>query len=253
MRRKHIILGLLVLLVVVPASVGASQTYVSFKGNFYISYPDDWAQVNYELVDAFLLRNKAGKTILDYDAAFAVKDAPQFFSKAYLILTVDTVGAFTQKQVDSVLKKLSREFGEDVKYYPVADFLTDIKTNTPSYNKQTNTISILSDIIEQGKVIKKHLLVMKFYEKGIANFYFYSPVSTFEENKKVFEQIVSSFSTENVEAALPKETVKVADIEIPDASGQNERQARKKIYLYLGVALLLVILIVLRRHFKKKR
>lgn len=225
----------------------AEQHYVSLKGNFHITYPDEWAQVDYRLVDAYLLRNKAGGPILDYDAAFAMKDTRHFFSSDYLILTVDTVGELSEEQIDSVLDKLSRGFGEEVKYYPVADFLTNLKSNTPSYDAGTRTVTILNEITQAQQAFKKNLLMMKFYEKGIATFYFYSPDSLFETSKSLFEQIVASLSTENIEDVLPKEQLKVADLKDGGGVSREESKKSKKIYLYIGVALVLLIVIVIRR------
>ncbi len=247
MVHRTILWVLLLTFVLVTSTAAETQTYVSFKGGFYITYPDDWVQIDYSLVDAYLLRNRAGETTLDYDAAFAMKDSPSLFAGNYLILVVDTVGQLSDGQIDSVLNGLSRSFGEEVKYYPVADFLTDLKSNTPSYDAEAKTVTILNEITEQQQLLKKNLLMMKFYDRGIATFYFYSPDSLFEASKPLFDQIVASLSTENVEDALPKEELKVADLEDAESGDEDENDKSKKIYLYIGAALVLVIVILIRR------
>ena len=246
MTHKTIIWLLLLTIVVAASGAAETQTYVSLKGGFYIEYPDDWAQVDYWLVDAYLLRNKMDTAVLDYEAAFAFKDAPHFFSGDYLILTVDTVGELKDWQIDSVLIELVRSFGKRVRHSPTADFLANLEPNLPNYDTLTKTVTILNETSEQ-QVLKKSLLMMKFYERGVATFYFYSPDSLFETSKSLFEQIVASLSTENVEDALPKEQLKVADLEDPEGVNEDDNKKSKKIYLYVGAALVLLIVVLIRR------
>jgi hypothetical protein len=246
MAHKTIIWLLLLTIVAVASGAGETQTYVSLKGDFYIEYPDDWAQVDYWLVDAYLLRDKMDTAVLDYEAAFAFKDAPHFFSGDYLILTVDTVGELKDWQIDSVLIELVRSFGRRVRHSPTADYLANPEPNLSNYDTLTKTVTILNEVAEQ-QILKKSLLMMKFYEQGVATFYFYSPDSLFETSKYLFEQIVASLSTENVEDALPKEQLKVADLEDPEGVHEDENKKSKKIYLYVGAALVLLIVVLIRR------
>ena len=246
MAHKTIIWLLLLTIVLAASGAAETQTYVSLRGGFYIAYPDDWAQVDYWLVDAYLLRNKVDTPILDYEAAFAFKDAPYFFSGDYLILTVDTVGELEEWQIDSVLIELVRSFGRRVRHSPTADFLANLEPNLPNYDTLTKTVTILNETSEQ-QVLKKSLLMMKFYERGVATFYFYSPDSLFETSKSLFEQIAASLSTENVEDALPKEQLKVADLEDAEGVNGDDNKKSKNIYLYIGAALVLLIVILIRR------
>lgn len=246
MAHKTIMWMLLLTIVAAASGTAETQTYVSLKGGFYITYPDDWAQVDYWLVDAYLLRNRMDTAVLDYEAAFAFKDAPHFFSGNYLILTVDTVGELKDWEIDSVLIELVRSFGRRVRHSPTADFLANLEPNLPNYDTLAKTVTILNETSEQ-QVLKKSLLMMKFYERGIATFYFYSPDSLFETSKSLFEQIVASLSTENVEDALPKEQLKVADLEDAEGVHEDENKKSKKIYLYIGAALVLLIVVLIRR------
>ena len=141
-----------------------------------------------------------------------------------MILTVDTVGELKEWQIDSVLIELAGAFGRLVKYNPVSDFLADPEPGIPSYDTVTQTVTILNEIPEQ-QALKMNLLVMKFYERGIATFYFYSPDSLFETSKFLFKRIVTSFSTENVEDALPKEQLKVADLENAEDGYEDDSQS----------------------------
>jgi hypothetical protein len=246
MANKTIIWLLLFTIVLAASGAAETQTYVSLKGGFYIAYPDDWAQVDYWLVDAYLLGKKMDTAVLDYEAAFAFKDAPQFFSNDYLILTVDTVGELKDWQIDSVLIELFRSFGRRVRHSPTGDFLANLEPNLPNYDTLTKTVTILNELAEQ-QVLKKNLLLMRFYNKGIATFYFYSPDSLFETSKFLFERIAASLSTENIEDALPKEQLKVADLEDAESVNEDDNKKLKKIYLYIGAALVLLIVILIRR------
>ena len=77
---------------------------------------------------------------------------------------------------------------------------------------------------------------MKFYDQGIANFYFYSPDSMYEDSKPIFANIVESFSTENLEAPSTNE-VKVAELEDED----DDSSSMLPVWISLGVVLLVVI------------
>jgi cytochrome oxidase assembly protein ShyY1 len=136
-----------------------------------------------------------------------------------------------------------------VRYFPVADLLADMKSDAPSYDAQTKTISVLSDITERGEVVKKLLLVVRFHEKGLATFYFYAPIATFAESMPVFNQVLASFRSGGAEQMLPHETLKVADIE--DAKTDGTKSSR---VIWYGLAAVLIIaLMVVRRKRRQNR
>ncbi|HWR84113.1 MAG TPA: hypothetical protein VN285_12500 [Candidatus Deferrimicrobium sp.] len=226
----------------VAAANGEAGTYVSLKGNFYITYPDEWVQVDYRLVDMHLRLSGAGRAMLNYEAVFAPAGRDPFYSGSYCILTVDTVGEVSQQQIDSVLGELERTLGASVTFQTVENVLAESNPRTPAYDAQARTAVVLADITEQDQFIKKHVMMMKFFSRGIATFYFYSPESDFEAGKRVFANIVSSFSTENVDQIIPKEQLKVADLDEP----VEPTQSPKRIYLYIGAALVLAVLVLLR-------
>ncbi len=233
-------------------SARAGKNYVSWAGNFYITIPEGWEQIDYQTVDAFLLSSKASEDVLSYDAVFAPSTSAPFFIGDYLILTVDTVGEMSQIQIDSVLKIMETTFGKDVKYYPVADFLADMKSNEPSYDTDQKLATVINDIVHRDQITKKLMLVTKFYDRGVANFYFYSPDSLFEQSKDTFRQIVQSFSTENIEAAAGKARVKVANVhtkENNDTEDDDDSVLSPNMLPFLG--LLIVIIVLIAR--KKKR
>lgn len=61
----------------------------------------------------------------------------------------------------------------------------------------------------------------------------------------MFEKIISSFSGENIEDALPKENLKVADIKTPD-----EKNSFNTIWVAIFVAILVVIIAVRKKRKK---
>ncbi|MFQ6009485.1 MAG: hypothetical protein ACE5K8_11110 [Candidatus Zixiibacteriota bacterium] len=233
----------ILLTLILATAASSEQHYVSLKGNFYISYPDDWAQVDYWLVDEYLLRtaDTLDSALFAYEAVLAQKDVPHFFSGEYLILTVDTVGKLKDWQIDSILIDLVGTIEEPVRYRTLSDFLADPKVNIPIYDTLAQMVALLDEI--PGEVVRKSLSVMRFYDKGIATFYFYAPDTVFESSKLRFAQILASFSTD-VETALPKEKLKVADLK---ETAQQKDGKSTKTYLFYGVALVLILLIVIRR------
>lgn len=220
-----------------------TNSYVSLNGNFYILYPSEWHQIPFTEVDRYLDSKKAGRPIYDYDAVFAPKESNPYYSGSYLIMTIEPVGNLSDKQIDSVLKDLSQNFGRGIKYFPVANFMADLKTDSPNYDKATKTVSIYNKIVQNEASIKNSLIIMKFYDFGIATFYCYALGDNFDNDKEIFNKIVASLSTEDIKSKLPKEQVKVADID-PDKKsyGNDDDSSKTAIYISLGVILFILLL-----------
>jgi hypothetical protein len=233
-------LAILVLIMTVPAI--NARTYVSLNGKFYIEYPDDWEQIDYLTVDIFLANRSAEKEMFEYDAVLAPSASSPFFEGDYLIVTLELTGELSQKQIDSIFRDMSDQSG--IVHVESDDFLKDLKADIPSYNKASKTIALLNDIYQGQEVHKKNLVMMKFYQEGIATFYFYSNDSVFETSKNIFKDIVASFSTENIEAALPKEDLKVADLKTDEAGNLNTDKSNTILYLSIAVFVLLGIMIL---------
>lgn len=236
---RTIFLGLALFTFLISGNISA-DTYVSFKGKFYIQYPEDWLQVPYLTADMFLSRTGSDPTALNYEAVFAPKSSSPFFATDYLILTVDTLEWLYDYQIDSVVDEMTKTFGKDMEYFPSWDQPTDLKSNTPVYDKNNKILTVMSDVVAGDRIVKKNLMVKKFHDKGVANFYFYSPDSTFEQSKKDFQEIVNSFSTENVSQAVPREEGKISG----DAKS-NEISFRQML-IPIGAALLVLIILLIR-------
>lgn len=250
-----LLLALLLLAVAIP-STNAEQTYVSINNKFYIDYPDNWVQVPYRNVDMYLARAKAGRHLYNYDAVFAPKGVEPFFSEAYVIISIDTVGTLSETQIDSVLTDLGRKFGKGIKYFPVGDFITNVESESPTYDRDKKIASVITTLSQGQAGEKINLIMMKFFDQGIANFYCFAPDSLFESSKSTFENIINSFGTENYEAKIPKENVKVADID-PDKIHKEYEDDDNNSLLGLPtgtfIALLVVFIIIIARKRKKKK
>lgn len=244
---KKIILTIIVLSLVASSAITAAP-YVSLAGKFHVTYPDTWHQIDFATVDHFLTQGRSDPAMLDYEAVFADKAAFPFFNGEYLILTFDAYPVFGQEQIDSVLRGLDYTFRKGAKHYPVGDLLANLESGGSNYDQQAQLFTTLSDIVEKGKVVKKSLLIIKFFERGYASFHFYAPDSTYETAHPTFLEIVNSFSTENIEDAMPKETLTVADIDPNENKSENNNTV---IYSVLGTMMLIVVILLRRK--KKSR
>ncbi|NOY89452.1 MAG: hypothetical protein GXO93_08740 [FCB group bacterium] len=237
----------------VLATSGLCKNYVSFDGGFYITYPDNWYQVDYNTVDAFLARANAGKEMFNYDAVFAPDSSKPFFANSYFFISLEKVGELSQHQIDSVLKKLSGVFGKGIKYFPVGDFMSDIKSNAPNYDKKTKVVTILNNIVQGQKTVKKNLIMMKFYNKGIASFYFYFPDSLFAKDKQIFEDVITSFSTKDIDKVIPHEQAKVANLKGKIKTTESENSYSEKSRTILLITAFVVISLIMIAIFRRKR
>ncbi len=242
--KKNIVITLCLLLIF---SVVSAKNYVSLSGRFYVDIPEEWEKVDFKIVDEYLQRNNVGLEGFYYDAVFAPKSNEPFYHGNYLIITYEIKNELNDDQIDSVLNEISRVFGNDVKYFPAADYLTNLSSNTPVYDKNQKVAYVINDVTQKSESFKKNLLFYKFYHRGIAKFYFYSPDSLFQESKHVFEKIISSFSDKNIEEALPKEDVKIADIDTP-----KEDDSSNSSWIAIFIALIVVIIAVARKKKKQK-
>ncbi len=189
-----------------PRQANAEKTFVSLKGGFYVTYPDSWRKVDFNEVDMYLLVNQADSAMYDYEAVLSARDGHPFYRGSYMIITLDSLGQMSAKQVDSVLESLGSIFGKGIKYFPVSDFLTDMQSNEPTYDSANKLISVVSEITERQEALKRHLLMKKFFKNGIVNFYCYSPDSLFDSMMTTFKQVALSLGTDDIDAALERQT-----------------------------------------------
>ncbi len=238
------VLSLLALLLL--ATGVQAKTYVSLNGEFYINHPDEWEQVDFNTVDLFLTRSGVEQSMYDYDAVFAPSASTPFFSGDYLILTVEKVGELTDHGIDSVLEGFSETFKAGITYVPTDNLVADLKSNAPAFDRDNKILTVLNDIYQGQEIVKKNLVMLKFYDQGIATFYFYSPDSLFDDSKQVFEDIVASLGTEDLESMIPREEVKVADIETDAEGNLKSEKPLWWLYVIIGIIVLVAIIVYFR-------
>lgn len=217
-----------------------TETFVSFNGQFKIEIPDGWMRIDYRTVDYYLGQTSQENELLDYEAVFSPDKKGLFYNREYLMLTVDTVGELSRRQIDSVLADMADAFEVKLERRTISNFATDLEAGTFLYDDQQQVGAVATEVYDAGKVYKISLLVVKFYEKGLANFYFFAPIENYSEVAKQFYQISSSFSTKELKEVSPK-PVPVVELE------EDKPWYSKPTNWVPFVGLFIVIIILARR------
>lgn len=228
------------------ASNLSAETYVSFKGGFYFKYPENWIQIDFNTADLFLSRSATDISSMQYEAVFAPAESSPFFAGEYLILKLDTLEWLYEYKEDSIVEAVEANIGQELLQTSVWDHLADTSSIIPVYDKENKIIFIQSDLTQGVEIIKRSIFIKKMYDKGVAEFYFFAPLETFESSKEVFKNIVMSFSTENVNQALPTEELIVAEFD-------DDTDDSGTIMIALAAALLIIIAVIVRLKMAAKR
>jgi hypothetical protein len=241
------------LMAIFLAGTTLAGTYVSLNGGFHVTYPEDWYQVDYRTVDFYLSQGGSKRVIYNYEVALAPKASLQWNAGPYMMLTIDSIPNMTPKQIDSVLDNLAASVDRPVnKSHLGMTFDAGWRAMEVSYwpDQQVGAVAI-EPAISQGDHTRT-LVVLKFCPVGTANFYFYAPDSTWDMGKAAFAGIISSFSTAEVDKALPQETLKVADA---DRMKDEPTSNRTKYGLPIsgGLVVILIVLIATRRRRRARR
>lgn len=246
--RLAVVVGLLAVIVL---STGAlAKVFVSLNGGFYIEYPDQWWQVDYQTVDYYLQQLQADPDTYDYDAVFSARKLAPFHDYEYLIVTVDTSGEMDRRARDSVVAELADLFGEEVQYRPIQESFAALEVDRPAYDRDRMLFIRLTDVGDEQQGFKKHLYCLRFYEKGTAHFYFFAPDSTFDEYRPQFYDILMSFSTEDVAQRMPRESVKLADPE--HLQKRDGASGVSKTTVVIPTAAVVIIIIALAARRKRR-
>jgi len=251
----RVVFALLVLAVILTASPTArADNYVSWPGGFWFSYPDDWELVDYQLVDAYLKNNRVDQDALNYDVVLSDTTHQRFVDGKYLMVTLD-VRDRMDGVLDSILYSWRKEFVSgrySLRGVPIAEFLPRPSLKIPYYDEEHSVLALANDIERGGVVIKRSIVVLKVYEKGIAQFFFYSPVEEYEELGQAALAMISSFSTENLDQAAPKEALEVADIPEPKprpvVADEVEDTSSIPILWFAGPVIALIVVLVITRR-----
>lgn len=232
------------ILLALPGTVSA-DTFVSFNGQFHFSYPETWMQIDYTTAEYYLTRGKPDQAV-DFEAVFSVKETMVLFQGQYLILTVDTIGSLSPEQIDSVVAVTADEFKLPVKEVSSDALLAASCRDTILFDRVGGVLAVETEVPGDSISTRINLLVVKFYQRGIANFYFYAPVAEFSLGLPVYREMVSSFSTENLEGALGRDSVKVAET-------KGESGFAGKYLTIFGGLLAIAVVILLARLMRAKK
>ena len=167
------------LICLMGSSVLADSTYVSYNGQFHLTYPDSWGVVNYTTAN-FYLSGGDPNAELDYDAVFAERASPLLYQGQYMVLKVDTCGNLTSSQIDSVMEEQARIHERPISEVDADDFLTRSDQSVVFVDRENRFFSIEAEVPGDESGPKTNLVVMKFYEVGVAEFHFYAPAREFE-------------------------------------------------------------------------
>jgi hypothetical protein len=188
-------------------SNAAADNYVNWRGGFWFEIPKGWEKVDYRMVDAFLSMTDTSRDVYNYEAVFAPESSMVFAEEAYLVVTFDSTGPMTQKQSDSVLQNIAESYSTDVFDAPIVQLMSDLTPGQPKMNRAERTVSILSEMAYRPEAMKKLWLYMKLNDRGLISLYFYSPDSSYQANKPIFDKVLKSLSFKNLKEAAAQENV----------------------------------------------
>jgi hypothetical protein len=196
----------------------SAENYVNWKGNFWFSVPDEWEKVDYRLFDSYVAFSDTTREVLDYEVVYAPSSSPVFAADAYMVVTFEETGELSKRESDSILKAIAEAYSTEVYDAPVVQLLSDLVPGRPKINREKKVVSVLSDMALRPDAMIKVWQYMRLNDLGLISLFFYSPDSTFERNKPVFDQIVSSLSFENLKAAADQEQLTFTEVGGEDMS-----------------------------------
>lgn len=243
--------GIMVALVSLPVS---AENYVNWKGGFWFTIPEGWEKVNYRIVDQYLAMTDTSRDVFDYEGVFAPSTSRPFAADAYLVVTFEATGTLTGAQADSILNGIAVSYADVVYDAPVVQLMSDLVPGKPKINRRERVVSVLSDMAFRPGAMKKLWQYMRLNDQGLISLFFYSPDSTYERNKPVFDEIVGSLSFENLKEAAQQEplvfteiggdSVSSADSARSELADAEEVEAARGITNIKNILLFAVIIIV---------
>jgi hypothetical protein len=260
--KKKILLICLLGLLISPAIISAN-TYINWSSEYYVNYPDNWYQVSYGTADFFLTNQNVDPTTYNYDVVLAQSGDPAFFNMPYAFLHSQLVGELSNKEIDSVLNSLSKDYGNEWSSGSLKDVNRNLGMERPIYDRSMKAVAIKSRITSD--VTDKYLIeIRKFFKNGVFILLGYSPIDSLAEAQKVYLQMLNSFSDQNLDAVAPKDSFKVVDVSKREAAKYNEEEfpqpgAEKGIsdntkrIIYIVVLVIIVGAVIAAIFMKKKK
>ncbi|MCX6828895.1 MAG: hypothetical protein NT002_06380 [candidate division Zixibacteria bacterium] len=221
-----IFLAMILAAVMVVPSALPGNTFVDWRGGFYVSYPDDWFHVPYSTVDIFLQTQGIDPNRFDFDAVLAKKTDQPFFLEPYVFITLTADWQLDGREIDSALKSISAQYGKDYVEGSLKTADVVFTFDRPVYDRSLNAVAVVKPITTDV-ANKISMEIRKFYEKGCAVFLCYAPSEMYESAKPIFISMLNSFSTRDLDKVAPKESLKVVDLSQRKASsaGQIESES----------------------------
>jgi len=224
------------------AGIAHAGTFVSFNGQFHFTYPESWQQVDYRTADYYLNEGRGEGETPAYEAVFVDGKASKVFAGQYLILTVDTVGELSQREIDSTLDVMAVDFNRSLVRVSTDSFLIGWDPEKLFYDSAHRAAAVVSELAGEDGSTRFNLMAVRFHKHGIANFFFYSPAEDFAGSLPAYKEMIISLSNENLQEALPHEKAKVAKV---GGAGNTWK------YLALAGGLLAIIVVAVLAFRKK--
>ena len=257
---KYVITLVLIIFMVTPALM-ADEPFVNWRAGYYVMHPDNWYHVPYRTVNIFLTSQEVRVDEFDYDAVLAMEADKPFFEVPYIFLSHAPTGKPTQAQIDSVLTKISRDYGRKVVHSTLRQD-RNFNLNQPIYDEEIQAVAVKSRVTSEH-ADKMLLDITRFHDSGVVFMICYSPKEMYKEARPVFLDIMNSFSTDDLEKVAPRDSFQVVDLSERELEEYDESQfpdpedkpAGINVQRYIFGFLLLIIIFGLLRLFvfKKKK
>lgn len=236
------------------ALADSAENYVNWGKKYYVTIPDDWRQIERFNVENFLILHDKDPKGIEFDIFLCPKDAEPFYSQAYVFISADQLEN-SASFADSIYAGMGRNFDKLIDEMAKAGPISRMKSREPVYDKSTQTLTQVSAINAQGQD-QVMTLVMKFYDYGIATFYFYTTEDKYESFKDKFKEIADSFSGKDLEKAAAGQKPKIVDVSdintqanTPGASQPGGGSESRPILPWaIAISLAIVIFIVTRKR-----
>lgn len=230
--------------------------YVNWGKKYYITIPGDWRQIERSNVESFLQLHGKNPEEVDFDIFLCPKDASPFYSQAYVFISAEQL-ANSVSFADSIYAGMGREFDKLINEAADAGPISRMKSRVPVYDKSTQTITQVSELNTQGQN-QIMTLVMKFYDYGIATFYYYTTADKYEGFKDKFKEISDSFSGEDLEEAAGVDKPNIVDVsdinaqtntsEAVQIAEEDPGESKVIFPLAITISLAMVALVVIRKR-----
>lgn len=236
-------------LIVLAFAAGApAENYVNWKGGFWLTFPDDWEKVDYRIVDRIFAPSDTSSAAYNYEVVYAPESSP-YLDDAYIVVAFDSTGELSEQEADSLLNDISNSYRQDIYKSEAVDYMSDLIPGRPRVDLQNNSITVISEMAYRPEAMIKLLMYMKLNKVGMITFYCYSPDSTFEKDRPIFDSVIASLSFENLKDAAAQEELQFTNVgnsDNPDNSSSfiSEEEAAGPIIQFKNWILGIVIVII---------